>query len=68
MKNETLKNSNNNHCLASFQIDMGEYNSEKGRGSGSGGGNPHHQVLQALDKFYPYRYKDGLTAEELKQV
>ncbi|XP_067011816.2 uncharacterized protein CG43867 [Anabrus simplex] len=50
------------------QIDFGEYNSDKGRGSGGVSGNPHHQVLQALDKFYPYRYKDGLTQDELKDL
>ncbi|XP_063217815.1 uncharacterized protein CG43867 isoform X3 [Bacillus rossius redtenbacheri] len=49
------------------QIDFGEYNSEKGRGSGGVGGNPH-QVLQALDKFYPYRYKDGLSPDELREL
>ncbi|EFN66764.1 Uncharacterized protein CG12467 [Camponotus floridanus] len=34
------------------QIDFGEYNNDKARGSGPGS-NPHHLVLQALDKFYP---------------
>lgn len=46
-----------------FQIDVGEYNPDKGRGSG---GNNAHHVLQALDKFYPYRYRDGLTQDGLK--
>ncbi|KAJ8869628.1 hypothetical protein PR048_028621 [Dryococelus australis] len=50
------------------QIDFGEYNSDKGRGSGGVGGNPHHHVLQALDKFYPYRYKDGLSPDELREL
>nr|CAD7456720.1 unnamed protein product [Timema tahoe] len=50
------------------QIDYGEYNPDKGRGSGGVGGNPHHHVLQALDKFYPYRYKDGLTPDELRDL
>lgn len=50
-----------------LQIDLGEYNPEKGRGSGGTAGHPHHHhVLQALDKFYPYRYRDGLTQEGLK--
>lgn len=48
------------------QIDFGEYNSEKGRGSG--GGQGHNCVLAALDKFYPYRYRDALTPEGLKYV
>lgn len=47
------------------QIDVGEYNPDKGRGSG---GNSAHHVLQALDKFYPYRYRDGLTQEGLKDL
>lgn len=46
------------------QIDFGEYNSEKGRGSG--GGQGHNCVLAALDKFYPYRYRDVLSPEGLK--
>ncbi|GLV35231.1 uncharacterized protein CBL_01620 [Carabus blaptoides fortunei] len=48
------------------QIDFGEYNSEKGRGSG--GGQGHNCVLAALDKFYPYRYRDALTPEGLKDI
>lgn len=48
------------------QIDFGEYNSDKGRGSGGGQGNPNHNVLCALDKFYPYRYRDALSPEGLK--
>lgn len=48
------------------QIDFGEYHAEKARGSG---GNVRDlQVLQALDKFYPYRYRDGLAADTLKYV
>ncbi|XP_052123012.1 uncharacterized protein CG43867 isoform X4 [Frankliniella occidentalis] len=50
------------------QIDLGEYNPEKGRGSGGAGNHPQHQVLQALDKFYPYRYRDGLTQDGLKDL
>ncbi|XP_034239350.1 uncharacterized protein CG43867 isoform X3 [Thrips palmi] len=47
------------------QIDVGEFNPDKGRGSG---GNNAHHVLQALDKFYPYRYRDGLTQDGLKDL
>ncbi|CAB0015723.1 unnamed protein product, partial [Nesidiocoris tenuis] len=48
------------------QIDFGEYHAEKARGSG---GNVRDlQVLQALDKFYPYRYRDGLAADTLKEL
>ncbi|KAJ1528437.1 hypothetical protein ONE63_006849 [Megalurothrips usitatus] len=50
------------------QIDLGEYNPDKGRGSGGAAGHPQHQVLQALDKFYPYRYRDGLTQDGLKDL
>lgn len=46
------------------QIDFGEYNHDKGRGSGPG--NPHHLVLQALDKFYPVRYRTNITADQLR--
>ncbi|XP_036339230.1 uncharacterized protein CG43867 isoform X4 [Rhagoletis pomonella] len=44
------------------QIDMGDYSHEKSRGTGSNVG------LKALDKFYPYRYRDALSAEQLKEV
>ncbi|XP_024084536.1 uncharacterized protein CG43867 isoform X3 [Cimex lectularius] len=48
------------------QIDFGEYHAEKARGSG---GNVRDlQVLQALDKFYPYRYRDGLAQDTLKEL
>ncbi|XP_044728527.1 uncharacterized protein CG43867 isoform X4 [Chrysoperla carnea] len=49
------------------QIDFGEYNTDKGRGSG-GQGNPNHSVLCALDKFYPYRYRDALSPDGLKDL
>ncbi|XP_031776947.1 uncharacterized protein CG43867 isoform X3 [Nasonia vitripennis] len=49
------------------QIDYGEYNTEKARGSGPGN-NPHHLVLQALDKFYPVRYRSNITAEQLREL
>lgn len=40
------------------QIDMGDYTHEKSRDVG----------LKALDKFYPYRYRDALGADQLKDV
>lgn len=40
------------------QIDMGDYSHEKSRDVG----------LKALDKFYPYRYRDALGSEQLKDV
>ncbi|XP_026299265.1 uncharacterized protein CG43867 isoform X4 [Apis mellifera] len=49
------------------QIDFGEYNNDKARGSGPGS-NPHHLVLQALDKFYPVRYRANITAEQLREL
>ncbi|XP_029045587.1 uncharacterized protein CG43867 isoform X8 [Osmia bicornis bicornis] len=49
------------------QIDFGEYNNDKARGSGPGS-NPHHLVLQALDKFYPIRYRTNITAEQLREM
>lgn len=48
------------------QIDYGDYNVEKGRGSG--GSSRDLQVLQALDKFYPYRYRDNLAPDTLKEL
>ncbi|XP_049943352.1 uncharacterized protein CG43867 [Schistocerca serialis cubense] len=54
------------------QIDYGEYNSDKTRGSGgvggAGSGNLQQVVSQALDRFYPYRYRDGLSPDELKEL
>ncbi|XP_076182685.1 uncharacterized protein CG43867 isoform X3 [Ptiloglossa arizonensis] len=55
------------NCSPRDQIDFGEYNNDKARGSGPGS-NPHHLVLQALDKFYPIRYRTNITAEQLRQV
>ncbi|XP_023289839.1 uncharacterized protein CG43867 isoform X5 [Orussus abietinus] len=49
------------------QIDFGEYNNDKARGSGPGN-NPHHLVLQALDKFYPVRYRSNITADQLREL
>ncbi|XP_054260935.1 uncharacterized protein CG43867 isoform X1 [Macrosteles quadrilineatus] len=48
------------------QIDFGEFHTDKGRGSGSNMKDLH--VLQALDKFYPYRYRDNLTPDALKEL
>ncbi|GLH10564.1 Uncharacterized protein GBIM_15497 [Gryllus bimaculatus] len=50
---------------------MGEFNSEKARGSGGGSGSGQHlqhHVLTALDRFYPYRYRDGLSSDDLKAL
>lgn len=44
------------------QIDIGDYSTDKSRGSSVSAS------LQALDKFYPYRYRDALTAEQLKEL
>ncbi|XP_055841558.1 uncharacterized protein CG43867 isoform X4 [Episyrphus balteatus] len=46
------------------QIDMGDYSLEKSRGSG----NMNNASLKALDKFYPYRYRDALSSEQLKDI
>ncbi|XP_031629061.1 uncharacterized protein CG43867 isoform X3 [Contarinia nasturtii] len=43
------------------QIDMSDYVTEKNRMTTS-------ISLQVIDKFYPYRYRDGLTSDELKQL
>jgi hypothetical protein len=60
--------------LPCFSDRLGEFNSEKGRGSGGTGGygtgsttnSKDLMILQAVDKFYPYRYRDGLSPEALK--
>ncbi|XP_011297112.1 uncharacterized protein CG43867 isoform X2 [Fopius arisanus] len=49
------------------QIDFGEYNNDKARGSGQGS-NPNHLVLQALDKFYPVRYRSNITPDQLREL
>lgn len=45
------------------QIDMGDFSPEKSRTSTS-----VSSALQGLDKFYPYRYRDALTPEALKEL
>ncbi len=64
--------------LPTLQIDLGEFNGEKsGRGSGSAVGtnlpsaaanSKDFLILQALDKFYPYRYRANLSADALRFV
>ncbi|TMW47133.1 hypothetical protein DOY81_007782 [Sarcophaga bullata] len=44
------------------QIDMGDYSHEKTKNATSNVG------IKALDKFYPYRYRDALNAEQLKEI
>ncbi|XP_055915624.1 uncharacterized protein CG43867 isoform X10 [Eupeodes corollae] len=46
------------------QIDMGDYSLEKSRGSG----NMNNAGLKALDKFYPYRYRDAMSPDQLKDI
>lgn len=50
--------------MVGFQIDFGEFYCDKNRGSG--GTTKESQVIQALDKFYPFRYRDGASQEALK--
>lgn len=45
------------------QIDMGDYSHEKSRGSDNA-----KVGLQALDKFYPYRYRNALSPDQLKEI
>lgn len=49
-----------------MKIDFGEFHCDKNRGSG--GTTKDLQVLQALDKFYPFRYRDGASQEAIKYV
>ena len=48
------------------QIDSGDYNPDRARGSGGSGGHIHQGAMQALERFIPRRYKDGISQEELK--
>lgn len=58
------------------QIDIGDYASTEkaratsslGSGGGGAGGGAQSAALQALDKFYPYRYRDALSPEQLKEL
>ncbi|XP_059223828.1 uncharacterized protein CG43867 isoform X5 [Stomoxys calcitrans] len=44
------------------QIDMGDYSHEKSKSATTNVG------IKALDKFYPYRYRDALNPEQLKDI
>ncbi|XP_037821245.1 uncharacterized protein CG43867 isoform X1 [Lucilia sericata] len=44
------------------QIDMGDYSHEKSKSATTNVG------IKALDKFYPYRYRDALNPEQLKEI
>lgn len=44
------------------QIEYGEYSMERSQG------RTGNLTLTAIDKFYPYRYRDGLTQQRLKYV
>ncbi|KAK6621022.1 hypothetical protein RUM43_011325 [Polyplax serrata] len=44
------------------QIEYGEYSIERSQGRSG------NLLLQAVDKFYPYRYRDGLTQQKLKEL
>ncbi|XP_057332252.1 uncharacterized protein CG43867 isoform X3 [Microplitis mediator] len=49
------------------QIDFGEYNHDKIRGSGPAN-NPSHLILQALDKFFPIRYRSNISTDQLREL
>ncbi|XP_073830587.1 uncharacterized protein CG43867 isoform X7 [Musca autumnalis] len=44
------------------QIDMGDYSHEKSKSATTNVG------IKALDKFYPYRYRDALNPDQLKDI
>lgn len=48
------------------QIDAGDYNPERGRGSGGSSGHLNQGAMQALERFMPRRYREGASQEELK--
>jgi hypothetical protein len=50
-------------CTLSFQIDGGDYKNEKGRGS-----TGSQLVLQAIEKYYPLRYRESPSADEYKAL
>lgn len=43
------------------QIELGDFSIDKSR-------VPQPIALQAVDKFYPYRYRDSLSTDELKEL
>ncbi|XP_037033139.1 uncharacterized protein CG43867 isoform X4 [Bradysia coprophila] len=45
------------------QIDIGDFAAEKNRSATNASVS-----LQALDKFYPYRYRDAMTPDQLKEL
>lgn len=49
------------------QIDMGDYSHEKCRTTGSSP-NATNVGLKALDKFYPYRYRNAYNAKQLNEI
>lgn len=51
------------------QIDMGDYSHEKCRTTGhSPPLNASNVGLKALDKFYPYRYRNAYNADQLNEI
>ncbi|XP_055387126.1 uncharacterized protein CG43867-like [Condylostylus longicornis] len=46
------------------QIDMGDYSVEKSKGPA----NNTNTSLHALDKFFPYRYRDAMSSKQLKEI
>lgn len=54
------------------QIDMGDYSPEKCKmsttTSSSSASMTNTPSVQALDKFYPYRYRDSLNTEGIKEI
>ncbi|XP_076360493.1 uncharacterized protein CG43867-like isoform X3 [Tachypleus tridentatus] len=43
------------------QIEFGDFDGEKARGSGVPHGNPEYQLQQVVEKFFSQRYKDTMT-------
>ncbi|XP_076358962.1 uncharacterized protein CG43867-like [Tachypleus tridentatus] len=50
------------------QIEFGDLDGDKARGSGVPHGNLEYQLGQVLNRFFPQRYKEVMTEEELQET
>lgn len=48
------------------QIDAGDYNAERGRGSGGTSGHLNRTASEAVERFVPRRYRHAASPQELK--
>ncbi|XP_022255009.1 uncharacterized protein CG43867-like [Limulus polyphemus] len=50
------------------QIEFGDFDSEKVRGSGAPHGDSVHQLKQVAERFFPHRYKETMTEKQLQET